>query len=82
MRYPPNASTANCSQQMALIPYALRRPQQLGWQVDLTALLLLRAAVAYRLLADRALALANCGRVVRLVHNSVVCICELRAFCL
>ena len=71
----PLGDTSSTCAQRALIPFAVRRPTTSVWQTELSALLLLRAAVAYRLLAERALSLEHVGRAVRLVHNAVVCIC-------
>uniref|UniRef100_A0A914WIX2 Erythroid differentiation-related factor 1 n=1 Tax=Plectus sambesii TaxID=2011161 RepID=A0A914WIX2_9BILA len=57
-----------------LLPLAVRRPLGSGWQTDLTSLLLIRAATAYRLLADCSSSLGHLGRAVRQARNGLACV--------
>ena len=45
-------------------------------QTELTALLLVRASIAYRQLAERALTLSQLGTTIRLCQNAVLCACS------
>ena len=57
-----------------LLPSAVRRPQLSTWQLELTSLLMVRAAVAYRLLAECSLSLGHYGRSLRFARIGIRCL--------